>query len=493
VSIRTGYSGGRAALALLLVLLLVWGTFPALASPWAEVGDNQLRSDVELLQEAGVVEDITIHWPLPWRSLLTDLRRADLGRQPAAVQAAARRVLAKAEAGTAQGVSASLAVDATNIPSVVYGFDGMGRADGQAQLMVEGTSGIFSGRLAIGGISQNFGGQPNKIMPDGTYFSARLGGATVYAGYLDHWWGPGQISALQLSNNARPLPQIGIERSSTQASSWPVLRWLGPWQAEFFLARLDGPQRQSNVDYDALHFTFSPLPGLEIGLEKTDEFCGQGHPCAPLRDYFQNIDFSTHDNNVNGEGSIEFKYGHTLGGIPFQVYTQLMNEDYSLVTHSGTSHLFGTSFFLPTGGAPLKMTLEFTDSIATQTIFGFGNNLYGFTYNDFQYPDGMHYRGRTLGFSLDDDSTLASLQGSWTDPEGRFYEISLHHATIGSSHSIGANIVSTTPVLVNLGEARVTLPWQGFKIDLAGRLQDDQPRPHQGVAASVELALRAPL
>jgi hypothetical protein len=108
----------------------------------------------------------------------------------------------------------------------------------------------------------------------------------------------------------------------------------------------------------------------------------------------------------------------------------------------------------------------------------------------------MHYRGRTLGSSLDTDSTLLSLQGSWSDGAGRFYELSLHHATIGSNHSLGVNIVSTSPVIVNMGEARVSLPFgldgHRVQLDLDGRLQDDQPRPHKGFAAAVEVALRAP-
>ncbi|HKB97118.1 MAG TPA: capsule assembly Wzi family protein [Rhizomicrobium sp.] len=486
------YSGAKAAFAL---LLWVAATLPSLASPWAEVGDNQLRADIELLQATGIVDDVTTQWPLPWQSLLLDLSRADVTAQSAGVQAAAGRVLAQAQMATTPGVAAWASLDATNKPGLVYGFNGMGRGEGQAQLSLEGTSGAFAGRISLGGITQNFGGKSNKIMADGTYFSARLGGVRLYAGYLDHWWGPGQISALQLSNNARPMPQVGIERSSTAASRWPVLRWLGPWQFEFFLSKLDGPQIQSNVYYDAAHLTINPLPGLEIGLAKTEEFCGQGHPCSPLRDYFTNFDLSNHPDNVNGEGSLEVKYAHTLGGVPFQVYMQLMNEDYSWFSRSGTSHLFGSSFFLPTAGSPVKLTVEYTDSIATKTLFSFGDNVYGFSYTNGQYPDGMRYRGRTLGFSLDDDSTLLSLQGSWSDAAGRFYELAVHHATIGSSHSAGANIVSATPVMVNMGEARVSLPLNGgtFRLDLAGRLQDDQPRPHSGFAAAVEVALRAPL
>ncbi|HWU56076.1 MAG TPA: capsule assembly Wzi family protein [Rhizomicrobium sp.] len=470
---------------------------PASASPWAEVGDNQLRADLELLQAAGVVKVITIAWPLPWESL-RELSGADLAGQPATIRGAAQRVLARAQGATASGVSAWATVDLTNIPSLVYGFDGMGRGEGQAQLVLEGTDGPYSGRIALGGITKSFGKKPNKIMPDGTYLSARLGWMRVYAGYLDHWWGPGQISALQLSNNARPMPQVGISRSSTEVSSWPVVKWLGPWQFEFFLATMDGPQVQSNVRYSGAHLTISPLPGLEIGAAKTEQFCGQGHPCSPLRDYFINADFSNHPDNVNGEGSLELKYSNVLGRVPFQVYAQIMNEDYSWLTRSGSSHLIGASIFLATANNPVKLTAEFTDTFATKTPFSFGNYVYGFTYTNGQYPDGMRYRGRTLGASLDTDATLLSLQGSWTDSAGRFYELSLHHATIANSHTPpGYNIVSSEPVLVNMGEARVSLPFtlnhRTFKLDVAGRLQGDQPYPHSGFSAAIEVALRAPL
>jgi len=52
-------------------------------------------------------------------------------------------------------------------------------------------------------------------------------------------------------------------------------------------------------------------------------------------------------------------------------------------------------------------------------------------------------------------------------------------------------------VIVNMAEARVSLPLalnnRTFHLNLAGRLQDDQPRPHRGFAAAVEVVLRAPL
>jgi len=479
------------------LFLWVCITLPAGASPWAEVGDNQLRADLELLQAAGVVEEVTVQWPLPWQSLAADLSRANLAGEPASVHQAVQRLVARARAETAPGMTAWASLDATNKPSLVYGFDSLGRGKGQAQLALELNSGIFSGRLALGGITQDFGGKPTKIMPDGTYLSARLGGVRVYAGYLDHWWGPGQISALQLSNNARPMPQIGIQRSSTEASSWPVLNWLGPWQAEVIFAYLDGPRIQSDTYYSAARLSIQPLKGFEAGIARTEEFCGEGHACVPLRDYFH---FSNNPQSINAtsdELTFDFKYSDTLAQLPYQLYMQLMNEDYSWFDHSGTSHLFGASIFIPTDESSIKLTMEFTDSISTHHPFSFGDDIYGFSYTNGTFLDGMRYRSRTLGYSLDDDSTVLSLQANWSDGAGRFYEFAIHHAAIGNSHSVGSNIITTAPVLVNMAEARVSLPVtlnsRTFKLDIAGRLQDDQPRPHNGFAAALEVALRVPL
>lgn len=463
---------------------------PAWASPWAEVGDNQLRADIEILAGAGVVDDITTHWPLPWGSLVTEIGSASLAGQPAYVRAAARRVMQRARAETEGGVHVGATIDATNRPSVVYGFDGMGRGQGQAQVSLEFNSPNTSGRLSLGALSGNFTGRSTLIMPEGTYLAHKIGGALVYGGNLSHWWGPGWISALALSNNARPMPQIGIERLDTTASDFPVLDWLGPWQMEFFVGWLDGPRLQKNTFYNALRLTFNPAPGLEIGLARTQEFCGEGHPCSPLRDYFDLNNDPRHVDKTNDEGDIDVHYSRVLSGIPMEIYMQLMNEDSSPFTHSGTSHLFGGSVFLPTRDSPVRLTAEYTDSVPTADIFSFGDVLHGAAYNNGSYPDGMRYRDRTLGFSLDSDSRLLSLQAAWSDAHDRFFELSLHHAVISDPNNLAGNVVTTAPVIVNMGELRVTLPLQGMKLDIAGRLQDGQPRPRRGFAAAIETALR---
>jgi hypothetical protein len=487
-----GYWARRVGLALAVIL---YGTVHSFASPWAEVGDNQLRGDIELLATAGVIDGITTHWPLPWQSIVNDLRDNPLAGQPASVRAAAARVLARARAENRPGLSASLNIDATNRPGLVYGFDGMGRGEGQAQFVLDYNSQSTAARLAIGGFTQNFRANTTKLMPDESYIAQKAGPLLLYGGYMSQWWGPGWVSALSLSNNARPMPKIGLERLDTSASTWPILRWLGPWQAQFFVGMLDGPRAQRDTFYNGLRFTFNPAPGLEIGLARTEQFCGQGNPCVPIRDYFNLSNDPLHPDKTNDEGLIDIKYSRILGTVPVQVYMQLMNEDSSPFTHSGTSHLFGTSFFVPIAKNMMRITAEYSDSVPTANIFSFGNVFHGFAYTNGEFIDGMRYRGRTLGFSLDSDSRLLSLQGSWTDRGGRFYELSVHHAQVSNPHIgdagfSGINILTLSPVLINLAEARVTLPFRWMKLDLAGRLQDDQLRPRHGFAASFEAGLR---
>ncbi len=267
-------------LAAALLLPLLW--VPVHASPWAEVGDAQLRSDIEVLAAAGVIDGITTHWPLPWASIVTSLRNhGAMSDQPGFVRDAAQRVLSEARAQMQFGsLHVSATVDATNEPSVVRSFDGLGRETAQGQVSAEYMGSTTAIRLAAGAEVHDRTGR-TAFVPDGSYVAQKIGGAVIYGGYLTHWWGPGWISALSLSNNARPMPQIGIERDETSAFQTPWLSWIGPWQMEFLVGWLDDSRIATNTLYNGLRFTFNPLPGLEIGLARTEQFCGKGHPCVP--------------------------------------------------------------------------------------------------------------------------------------------------------------------------------------------------------------------
>src|SRR5215469_3643433 len=93
------------------------------AAPWAEVGDAQLRSDIEVLAASGLIDNVTTQWPLPWGGILYRLGQSDaLDNQPDYVRAAAERVAQEAEDAIATDrVNYGVTSDVTNLPNVVRG------------------------------------------------------------------------------------------------------------------------------------------------------------------------------------------------------------------------------------------------------------------------------------------------------------------------------------------------------------------------------------
>jgi hypothetical protein len=465
---------------------------PALATPWAEVGDSQLRSDIEVLAAAGLIDNVVTQWPLPWGGLLARLEQPGiLDSQPEYVRAAAARVkeLGELQIDTDR-MNYTVTADFTNLPDVVRGFDALGREKMQGQGAIEWMGETTSVRLQVGAQSTDkFDHQ--TVLLDGSYAAQRVGNAVIYAGYLTNWWGPGWSTALSLSNNARPFPQVGISRIDTAPFSSPWLSWMGPWQAEFFVGLLDGKRIATNTIFNGLRVAINPLPGLEFALARTEQMCGSGHPCKPLAEFFNVYNDPLHVSKTKDETNFDLRYTGMLNGFSYALYTQVMDRDTGPFVHSDSSHLFGASVWVPVRSTAVRFTAEYADTISTQNFFSFGKDFYGLTYTDFnKYPDGWQYRDRTLGSSLSTDSRLASFVTSWAGPGDWTYTLTYYRAMIASPQTPpGANIVTTAPVTIDIGEVRLSIPFESLSVDVGLRIQDDRPRPDHGFAGAVETKL----
>src|SRR5580700_9121239 len=128
-------NAARRLLRTLAVALLILGLTNAHAAPWAEVGDAQLRSDIETLAMAGVIDNLTTEWPVPWTRILDRLAVSGaLTGQPSWVVDAADRIRNQAAGQMAPDTSSfSAYLDATNAPEVVRGFDALGRQNVQTE------------------------------------------------------------------------------------------------------------------------------------------------------------------------------------------------------------------------------------------------------------------------------------------------------------------------------------------------------------------------
>lgn len=484
----------------LAVLCLAPGLAAAGTAPWLGVGDAGLRSDVELLAAYGLVDGPITTWPVPAPQILrglSDQKRLDAA--PPAVQGAAQRVLAHLshhEGDAGSNLHPLAAVRTTNAPALVRSFGAQARDQADVRVGGDYDSDWFSARVLVGEQAPYHGGG-KAFSPDGSYVGARVDNLQFYGGWLDQWYGPGEVSSLILSNNARPFPRIGVMRADPRPFETPWLSWMGPWQANAFVGVLDGPRIDRNTAFIGVRVTFQPLPNLEIGLTRETEICGQHHPCNPVREYFHFSNSNRNVNQTNDEAGIDVKYTRQLGNYTLSPYIQFMNEDNGPFTHSDTSYLAGSTLTAPIGvnGAYWSLDAEYADTVPTLNWFSFGDVLHGAAYNNFQYHDGFRYRGRTLGFSLDSDSRLLALTWRLTDSGNRRWHLAYYHADISSPQlaamqaagSYFVNTVSTTPVSVNIGEAGVTWPFGVVAVSAALRGMNTTPTPRAGALIAGEL------
>jgi hypothetical protein len=498
---------GHVTRAFLRIAVLFLGACSATAnaSGWVEVGDRTLRSDIEILAAHGLIDKLTTTWPIPDGQILKGLSDPErLANEPAFVRLAADRVLAYLHNhGESHAVTPGVDARFTSSPNTIRDFGETARDKVDVHGGLDWSDDTVHTTLRAGVHAGNSDNNAPRATLDGSYVSTVWENVQFYGGWVDQWYGPGWTSSLILSNNAKPFPKIGLMRDHPHAFETRWLSWIGPWQANFFVGLLDGPRIDRHTYIANLRLTFNPIAGLEIGLNRITQFCGEHHPCHPLSAAFHVRNDEGNVNETNDEASIEFKYLGKVGSMTISPYVQFMNEDTGPFAHAVTSYLTGTSLAGPWGesGSHWRLTAEYTDSVATLNWFSFSNVVHGGAYNNRDYLDGLRYRDRTLGFSLDSDSRLLSLAGSVIDASGWTYRVVFYSAQISTpqlaaiqaSGSNTRNVVSAKAVSFSQGEAGLSIPVGPVLLDVTVRAQTGQVHPGRDSAIGGEVGLRYPL
>jgi capsule assembly protein Wzi/PAP2 superfamily protein len=124
------------------------------------------------------------------------------------------------------------------------------------------------------------------------YVAMKLENWEVSFGKQSLWWGPGQGGPMMFSDNAEPIAMFRVNRV-TPFKLPSILGLLGPMRTEFFLGQLSGYEfiqtplgltGQFGRSLDPQPFingqriSFKPTPNLELGVSRTTNFAGAGHP-----------------------------------------------------------------------------------------------------------------------------------------------------------------------------------------------------------------------
>lgn len=433
-----GESGASRRSHLVAAALLALSAGPAAhAGPWLLPGDPWLKADVQILSDEGVITSPISSWPLSWGDIAQDLNAE---REEHALSAGARaallRMRRRAREATETGrIRYEIEAAVAEEPLLIRGFHDVPRGDSEFGIAAEWTGDRLSVRLEGGYSDDPLDEQ--EFRADGSYAVAALGNWILGASVIDRWWGPGWSGSLILSNNARPIPALVLERNFSAPFRQRWLRWIGPWSTSVIWGQLEDSRFVSNARFFGWRVNFRPLESLEIGLLRTAQWCGSGRPCDAdtLGDLLigrdnrgdDNIDITNEPGNQLAGGDI--RWLSPVGDAPYALYTQLIGEDEAGGFPSKFLGQFGAETWgrLERWNASWHLHVELAD---TTCSFADDPGEFNCAYENAIYRSGYRYRGRVIGYSTDNDARTASVGALIQRDDGQEYSARVRVASL---------------------------------------------------------------
>jgi len=397
-----------------LLLSLIFSKL-LMAEPWVDTRDIWLRADIETLAEIGVIRVPINTYPLMWAGIVKDMDLTPIGRVPDEYKSTYWRVKRAAKRALSDKPIHSLTLSGANSEQVIrqYGDNSRGKAEVSARKA--GLSGNFAWNIEVSRVYEPQDQQETRY--DHSYLAAILGNWVVSAGYVEKWWGPSWQSANLLSNNARPLPGIMIQRNYSDPAESIFLSWLGHWAVNAFVSELDDPRTVLNSTLSGISFTFRPHRSVEIGLRSTAISGGDGRNdsfTSLLDNWFANGNCDETDllNPLNNCGEYYTDSGNRLAGYdvkisnpfgaPVSFYASSYGESESELLPSKAITQFGLTGNFTAFDGHWKWYAETSNTVLDDAE-------YNLAYENEIYQTGYRYYQGAIGSTFDNDSEINTL------------------------------------------------------------------------------------
>ena len=205
----------------------------------------------------------------------------------------------------------------------------------------------------------------------------------------------------------------GPEKTRAFDSRW--LSWIGPWDLSLVAGRLESDRYVPVTRFLGLRVTARPHSSVEIGLNRTAMWCGDGRP----RDFDTFVElFRGNDNRGDAGVSVDNEPGNQLAGVDLRwtlpwfqkslsVYGQFIGEDEAGGLPSRYLGQIGIEQNATLGR--LHVIRWFAEYAGTSCDFYKRDEIFNCAYNHTIYQTGYRYRGRTIGHAADNDSKMISV------------------------------------------------------------------------------------
>jgi len=398
------------------------------SEPWINTSDLQLRSDIELLSDIGVIKVPITTYPLMWAGIIKDIENTDIQNVAADYKAVYWRVKKSGKAALLNKPKRLLNASVASSEQLFRSFGDSNRGKAELTASSANLSKLFAWNLQVNRISDPLDGDTFNY--DGSYVAAVWGNWIASVGKVEKWWGASWDSANLLSNNARPPVGVTLNRNYSDPSQLPVLQWLGPWSFTGFVSQLDDTRRFENPTLSGVSMSFKPLDSLETSIRATAISGGTARQFNP---------------NISAKilTGFDMRWRLPFHSMPISFYFSTTDEGYDNGFSTGQ---FGVSWNINVFDNNWRVFLEATDTVAG----GSPPNRFNATYEDGIYVEGYRLNQRAIGSTYDNDSNVISigLIGSLSRYQtfsAKFQKLDINareaESVLDARHSINQNFV----------------------------------------------------
>lgn len=393
----------------LLSALLTTLSLPVFAQGLV-LNDANLRTDLNWLNQQGVIQISTSTWPLSGDEIQRALSNAQVSNK--VQQRVIDSVLAKLTADNQQlKVGLFAESDPKDIPQA---FGDQQKAQFQAALEFNAGSENWDAKLRVNAEKDRQIENDQDVNLEGSYLAGKLWNQWLVAGQIPTYWGPGHDGSLIRSDASRPVYGFMAQRAEQTAFETKWLSWIGPWQYQAFAGQLDDYTAVPDAKLIGLRVTAQPLSYLELGASRAIQWGGEGRPesLSSLWDAIKGNDNECDADGCAGKGNPSNQLAgldarlnlFPLTQVPMGFYGQYVGEDEAGGLPAKKMYLAGIDYSATVRNMPYQLYIEWAD---TRT----NGKVRGVSYNHSIYTDGFYQHGYPLAHALGGDAQMISVGG----------------------------------------------------------------------------------
>lgn len=368
------------------------------------LNNENLRTDLNWLNQQGVIQISTSTWPLSGDEIQRALSNAKVQNH---TQQRVIDSVTNAIKADQQPVKVGLFAE-TDQKKLPQAFGDQQKAQYVASLEMNAGGENWDGKLRINGEKDQQIDNGHKVNVEGSYLAGKLWNQWFIAGQIPTWWGPGHDGSLIRGDASRPVYGVTIQRAEQNAFETKWLSWIGPWQYQVFAGQLDDYKAVPDAKLIGMRLTAQPLPYLELGASRAIQWGGKGRP--QNWDSFWNVirgndnDLSVDPGNqlAGFDGKLDLQ---PLINVPISLYGQIIGEDEAGYLPSRNMYLAGLDYSSSLKNMPYQLYAEWAD---TRTH----GDVWEYSYWHRTYKDGYYQHGYPLGHAIGGDGQMYSLGGN---------------------------------------------------------------------------------